>query len=91
MLDRMRVLTPCRADWELMGVGDRARSCGQCNRSVYDTLQPNTAASLDVSLEPSGLTMGIFFDDGFVEPSPIPRELLTPIKAIRIVPERKSK
>ena len=55
------------------------------------TLPKNTAIRLDVSLEiyPVGLIMGgpVFFD-GLVDHSSIPRELLTPIKAIKVIPER---
>ncbi len=35
-LDKVRVASPCNADWEQMTGNDRARFCGQCNLNVYN-------------------------------------------------------
>jgi hypothetical protein len=36
VLDNIRVATPCSADWAKMTGDDRARACGDCNKSVYN-------------------------------------------------------
>lgn len=35
-LDRVRVASPCKADWAQMIGTDRVRFCGQCNLNVYN-------------------------------------------------------
>jgi hypothetical protein len=36
MLERVRVASPCTADWEQMVGDDRVRFCSQCNLNVYN-------------------------------------------------------
>ena len=35
-LDSVSVASPCPASWEAMAGDDRVRSCGQCQRQVYN-------------------------------------------------------
>lgn len=35
-LDKIKVATPCQADWQLMYGNDRVRFCSQCNQNVYN-------------------------------------------------------
>ncbi len=36
VLDNLRVATPCTADWNKMTGDDRARHCGDCQKTVYN-------------------------------------------------------
>jgi hypothetical protein len=36
VLDNLRVASPCTADWNQMTGDDRARHCGDCQKSVYN-------------------------------------------------------
>jgi len=35
-LERLRIASPCKADWEQMKGDDRVRFCGSCNKNVYN-------------------------------------------------------
>src|SRR5262249_52164143 len=35
-LERVYVVSPCKANWESMAGTDQARHCAECNRQVYD-------------------------------------------------------
>lgn len=35
-LERLRIASPCKADWSQMVGDDRVRFCGQCRKNVYD-------------------------------------------------------
>ena len=36
MLDRIKVASPCSADWNLMKGDDRVRFCSHCEKNVYN-------------------------------------------------------
>ncbi|MDB4968068.1 MAG: hypothetical protein JWN44_3757 [Myxococcales bacterium] len=36
VLDKLRIATPCKADWDDMKGDDRVRFCGRCEKNVYN-------------------------------------------------------
>jgi hypothetical protein len=46
LLDRLRVASPCPADWAAMRGDDRVRACGQCRRNVYNLTAMTRAEAL---------------------------------------------
>ena len=53
LLDRLRIASPCPADWEQMTGDERVRFCDLCHLNVYDISQltRNEAASLIANTE----------------------------------------
>ncbi len=46
ILDDLRIASPCQANWDAMTGNDRHRSCGICDKEVYDLSAMTTAEAL---------------------------------------------